>query len=144
MAATHGTRYMYQTKGCRCEDCTAANRDYFKIRNQAKNAAKHGGKVTVLKTVPTGSAQPDVREIGPNEAATLLELAGLPLATSRPGLTQVVLTLARLMDSPLAIAQHPQAAGRYTEIMDRLRKGAEKKGRLSAVRQMTNPGSATG
>lgn len=144
MAATHGTRYMYQTKGCRCEDCTAANRDYFKIRNQAKNAAKHGGNVTVLK-VAAGLEQPDVvREIGPNEAGTLIELAELPLAVTRPGLAQVALTLARLLDSPLAIAQHPQAAGRWAETMDRLRKGAEKKGRLSAVRQMTSPGKATG
>jgi hypothetical protein len=143
--ASHGTRYMYQKKGCRCDACTQANRDYFKARNQAKNAEKHGGgTVTVLKTVATGATQPAVREIGPNEAGTLLELEGLPAAASRPGLVQVVLTLARLMDSPMAIAQHPQAAGRWAEIMDRLRKGAEKKGRLSAVRQMTSPGIATG
>ncbi|MBF4194656.1 hypothetical protein [Mycolicibacterium phlei] len=143
----HGTRSRY-VQGCTdgpdgraCEACRKANNDYLKARRQKKNAEKYGGKVAVLK--PQAPAVPEP-EIGPNEAATLEELAKLPNADARPGLRQVALTLARLLDSPLAIAQHPQAAGRYTEIMRELRKGAEKKGRLAAVRQMASPKVATG
>ena len=28
----HGTRHAYQNRGCRCEDCRAANRDYRRAR----------------------------------------------------------------------------------------------------------------
>ena len=53
--------------------------------------------------------------------------------------------LARVLDSPLAIAQHPSAAHRLSETLDKIRKGADgRTGRLAAVRQMTRNSKATG
>lgn len=146
--AKHGTRAKFNAgctdgpEGTACDPCKKANRDYFKARNQAKNAEKHGGTVTVLKTAATSTEQPAIREIGGVEAGVILELEGLPTLETRQGLVQTALTLARCLDSPLAIAQHPSAARQLADILDKLRKGAEKKGRLSAVRAMT--GAATG
>lgn len=147
--AGHGTRTRYNrgctdgTGGTACDPCKQANRDYFKLRNQKKNAEKHGGTVASLPTAANAPVdQP--RGLGPNEAGVVAELEGLPSLETRPGLVQAAYTLARVLDSPLAIAQHPQAAGRLADILDKLRKGAERKGRLATVRAMTSPGTATG
>ncbi|MBO0676804.1 hypothetical protein JRC04_04945 [Mycolicibacterium sp. S2-37] len=67
------------------------------------------------------------------------ELEGVPQAIARPGMYQIALTLARLLDNTVAVAQHPGAAKNLAEILATLRKGSEKKGRLASVRQMTNP-----
>ena len=145
MPTNHGTRTCYNT-GCRCDPCVQASRDYDKKRRQKMLASKHGGGASVT-TLPT-SANAD-HEPGMTESAVLAEIAGLSSADSRPGLVAVAITLARVCDSPLAIAQHPSAGHRLSETLDKLRKGTDgKTGRLAAVRSMTRkpskPGEAAG
>jgi hypothetical protein len=50
-----------------------------------------------------------------------------------------------VLDPPLAIAQHPSAAHRLSETLDKIRKGSDtRQGKLASVRSMTRPGKATG
>ncbi|MCV7208398.1 hypothetical protein H7J75_06980 [Mycolicibacterium canariasense] len=73
------------------------------------------------------------------------QLAGLSTVEARPGEAEIAYALARLLDNPRAIGQHPQASARLSEMVDKLRKGADKKtGKLASVRRMTRPESATG
>jgi len=68
----------------------------------------------------------------------LAEISGLSTAASRPGLIQVALALARVLDDPVAIAQHAASGHRLAEALDRLRKGADSgRGTLANVRQIT-------
>lgn len=144
MAAQHGTRTRYNT-GCRCADCKQASRDYDKARRQRVNAAKHGtGRLTAVPQVPDVSPVLE-HEAGRVEAGVLAEIGGLSTAASRQGLVEIAIALARVLDSPLAIAQHASAAHRLSETLDKLRKGADgRSGRLAAVRQMTRTPKATG
>lgn len=143
MASQHGTRTRYNT-GCRCDSCKQASRDYDKARRQSQNAAKHGGgTVSSLPTVKPMAviAEP---EAGRVESGVLAEIAGLSTVDSRQGLVEIAIALARVLDSPLAIAQHASAAHRLSETLDKLRKGADaRKGRLAAVRKMTKATEAT-
>ena len=139
--ARHGTRSRYATctdgaAGKACDKCKQAEANYQKAR-------RHGVNVAAL---PTASETPveQPREPGPVEAGVLVELDGVPAAEMRPGLKQAALALARVLDNPLTVAQHPSAAKQMGEILNQLRKGAEKKTRLSAVRQMSKPKTATG
>jgi hypothetical protein len=54
----------------------------------------------------------------------------------RPGLAAAA--LARLLDNTLALPQHPAAAGRLVEILGRLSKGAQRRGKLFAVKALTS------
>lgn len=141
MAAQHGTRTRYNT-GCRCDACKQASRDYDKIRRQRMLASKHGpAAVTAL---PTAGA-PASDEVGRVEAGVLAEIGALSTTGSRQGLVEIAIALARVLDSPLAIAQHPSAAHRLSETLDKLRKGADtRQGKLAAVRQMTRKTGAAG
>ena len=144
MAAQHGTRTRYNT-GCRCVDCKQAARDYDKARRQRLNAAKHNpAPVTALSQVPDISPVLD-HEAGRVESGVLAEIGSLSTTASRQGLVEIAIALARVLDSPLAIAQHASAAHRLSETLDKLRKGADgRTGRLASVRQMTRRGEATG
>jgi hypothetical protein len=132
VAAKHGTRRRY-VEGCRCEDCTEANRLYFRQRRDA-------GKV-----VATGENSPvdlPPSEPGPVEAGVEAELAGL--ADARPGLAQIALALARIMDNPKAVNQQPAAAKVLSVLLDRLRSESVqgRRGGLASVRAMaTTPGN---
>ena len=143
MAVQHGTRTKYNA-GCRCDACKQANSDYNRTRGQSKRAAKHGpGTVTKLPTATPVAvlAEP---EPGRVEAGVMNEIGSLSTADSRQGLVEIAIALARVLDSPLAIAQHASAAHRLSETLDKLRKGADsRKGRLAAVRQMTRATEAT-
>jgi hypothetical protein len=149
--ANHGTRTRFN-QGCTdgpggtaCDACKKANNDYFKRRNQQKNAEKLG-IVTQLPAIKDKSSDnpPVGLTAGPgaNEAAVLQELAGLPNAQTRPSLAQGALTMARILDNPLTVAQQTQALRQLRETMAELRKGSERKGRLAAVRQMTQTSPA--
>lgn len=142
MGVEHGSRTSYNA-GCRCDSCKQASSDYQKMRRQKMLASKHSpAKVTTLRAAPT----PEVSETGGVEAGVMAEIGSLSTTASRQGLVQIALALARVLDSPLAIAQHPSAAHRLSETLDKLRKGADSKtGKLAAVRQMTRrPTEATG
>lgn len=141
MAVKHGSRTRYN-QGCRCDECKMAAREYDKRRRLARAAGKlPAGTVTALPTAPS----PDLAEPGRVESGVLAELAGLSTAANRQGLVEIAIALARVLDSPLAIAQHPSAAHRLSETLDKIRKGADSKvGKLAAVRSMTRRSEAAG
>ena len=77
-------------------------------------------------------------EIGRVEAGVLEEIEGLTTAAKRPGQVQGTLAMARLLDSPLNTAQHPQAMARLQAALDKLRKGADsRKSWLADVKKLT-------
>lgn len=155
MAAAHGTRPRYN-KGCRCDECTQAERDYARARRQAKNVEKSGGgskvsPIAVLNTgrldtpAPTQSSPGEEPVYGPVETAIRKQLGELSTVDSRSGEAEMAYALAAVMDDKRAIAQKASAARQLSELVDKLRKGADKKtGKLAAVRKMTRPESATG
>lgn len=144
MAVRHGTRTKYNA-GCRCADCKQAASDYEKARRQAINAKKHSpAKVTQLPTIRAVGAEDPLRgddpgtQAGRVESGVMAEIDGLSTTASRQGLVEIAIALARVLDSPLAIAQHPSAAHRLSETLDKIRKGADaRKSKLASVRQMT-------
>jgi hypothetical protein len=133
MAGRHGTRLRYN-EGCRCGDCTEANRVYFRRRRESKLLAP----AAIDSLTAAGASQPS--EPGPVESAVEAELAGL--AEDRPGLAQVALALARIMDNPKAVSSQASAAKVLIASLDKLHSvGAQnRRGRLSVVRTMTEPG----
>jgi hypothetical protein len=141
MALRHGTRTKYNA-GCRCAECKQAASDYERARRQAINAQKHApAKLTALPgRATTGNATPPATvEAGRVESGVMAEIGELSTAASRQGLVEIAIALARVLDSPLAIAQHPSAAHRLSETLDKIRKGADaRKSKLASVRQMTS------
>jgi hypothetical protein len=145
MAIRHGTRTKYNA-GCRCAECKQAASDYEKARRQSINAKKHApATITALPrtTEIVEVAKPDVGRV---ESGVMAEIGDLSTAASRQGLVEIAIALARVLDSPLAIAQHPSAAHRLSETLDKIRKGADaRKSKLASVRQMTTrPAEAAG
>ena len=147
MAVQHGTRTKYN-QGCRCEPCVQCSRDYNKARAQAIRAKKHAPATAATVTkLPNGPHLAVAQEYEPGrvESGVMNEIAGLSTAASRQGLVEIAIALARVLDSPLAIAQHPSAAHRLSETLDKIRKGSDsRQGKLAAVRSMTRTTKATG
>lgn len=141
MAVKHGSRTKYN-QGCRCDECKMAAREYDKRRRLARAAGTTpSASVTKLPTAPMAVTD----EPGRVESGVLAEIGGLSTAASRQGLVEIAIALARVLDSPLAIAQHPSAAHRLSETLDKIRKGADSRvGKLAAVRSMTRRSEATG
>ena len=139
MAGQHGSRTRYNS-GCRCDECRQASRDYDKLRRLAKAADVKPSQV--VTRLPVAAAQ-STDSAGRVESGVLAEIGSLSNADSRVGLVEIAIALARVLDSPLAIAQHPSAAHRLSETLDKLRKGSEgRTGRLASVRQMTSRNQA--
>jgi hypothetical protein len=90
--ARHGTRRCY-VNGCRCDDSTASNRIYFRQRRASQMVA-----------------DPPPSDPGPVESGVSAEIAGVTEA--RPGLAQVALAMAKIMDNPKALNQQPAARRR--------------------------------
>ena len=65
-------------------------------------------------------------------------------AEVRPGLAQVALCMARLLDNPKAVNQQPAAAKALAALLDKLHSasGRGRRGNLSLVRTMTEKGGA--
>jgi hypothetical protein len=133
MAAKHGTRRRYN-EGCRCDDCTAANAAYQQRYRQRPTA------VVSLSTA-TNVAVPTF-DPGPVESGVTAEIAGLTEA--RPGLAQMALALARIMDDPKAVNQKAAAAKVLVALLDKLRSASAQRhrGGLRAVRSMTEKDGA--
>jgi hypothetical protein len=133
MAAKHGTRRRY-IEGCRCEGCTEANRLYFRER-------RAGVRGSQLRVQPPA----DLQEVnpGPVESGVMAEIDSLA-AQARPGLAQVALSLARIMDDPRAINQKAAAAKVLVSLLDKLRTASaqRRRGGLAVVRTMTKKGGA--
>lgn len=97
MAAKHGTRRRY-VEGCHCPDCTEANSVY-----QANYRQGRAGGESATPSVAVSVSSPVTP--GPVEVAVGAEVRGL--AEVRPGLAEVALALARILDNPKAISQQP-------------------------------------
>jgi hypothetical protein len=70
-------------------------------------------------------------------AAVEAQLADLPAALDRPGVTAVAVKLAQVLDNDSAVPQHAAAARALIEILGTLHKTSARRARLSAVRDMT-------
>ena len=117
MAARHGTRRGYG-EGCRCDDCKDAQRLYQRrYRERKANGETRPHSAPVMVQLPPAEPQPCGP--GPVESAVRDEIGGLA-AEARPGLAQVALCLARLMDNPRAINQQPAAAKVLAAVLEKL------------------------
>jgi hypothetical protein len=137
-AKKHGTRSGYLT-GCRCDRCRYAQRLYqrrYRERRANGKTRPHSAPVVVaqLPTVELQSADP-----GPVESAVEAELGGLASAELRPGLVQIALAMARILDNPRAPSAQPAAAKVLVSVMDTLHKGSAqgRRGNLAVVKSMT-------
>lgn len=124
MTTTDHGRSRYR-RGCRCDVCRQANREY-----QRDHRAKQ------LQAVPT--PEPDFAEVGtPVVDAVQAEIDASSIARQRPGLAAIALAMARILDNPHAIPQQPAAAARLVELLSKLSKGTQPRGKLAAVQAMT-------
>lgn len=129
------------TKGCRCGVCREANRQYAR-----QYRAKSPLQLVAEKPTPPPNGEPVITSmtLTPIEPSTAVreaiqaQLDELGVAESRPGLAAIALKLAELLDNPLALPQHPAAAGRLVELLGRLSKERQRRGNLAAVRAMTS------
>jgi hypothetical protein len=105
MTLDHGrTRY---TRGRRCHVCKTAERDYQRNRYRRRR----GLPVDWPEGPPLIVASADGQgEAGPVESAVQAALHSLNAGKDRPGLVQIALALARIMDNPQALSSQPPAA----------------------------------
>jgi hypothetical protein len=127
MAAKHGMRRGYND-GCRCDDCKGAQRVY----QQRYRERRADRAVALLPPAPEPGEHPR-----PVERGVTAEIDG-SAAQARPGLAQVALALARVMDNPRAVNQHPAAAKVLSALLDKLRSASAqcRRGNLAPVRTM--------
>ena len=137
MTLEHGrTRY---TRGCRCDDCKAAERDYLRERYQRRRGLPDVRPEDPLQIVVSGDGQ---GRVGLVEAAVQAELHASNAGTDRPGTAQIALALARILDTPKAVASQAAAAKVLVGLLDKLRTGSAggRRGQLAMVRSMTDKG----
>lgn len=141
--AVHGTRSRYLA-GCRCDDCTAAQRLYQRRyrERKASGETRPCSAPVVVAELPQGvrNRTPEQNcSPGPVELAVQEEINGVASAGLRPGLVQVALAMARLLDSPRVPSAQPAAAKVLVTVLDSLRKGSARgrHGGLAVVRAMT-------
>jgi len=79
---------------------------------------------------------------GPVESGVQAEISG-PAAEARPGLAQMALAMARILDST-AVNQQPAAAKVLASLLDKLHQAGTpgRRGHLATVRAMTDKGGA--
>lgn len=124
MTTTDHGRSRYR-RGCRCDVCRQANREY-----QRDHRAKQ------LQAVP--APEPNFTDAATSVVdAVQAEIDASPIAGQRPGLAAIALAMARILDNPHAIPQQPAAAARLVELLGKLSKGTQPRGRLAAVQKMT-------
>jgi hypothetical protein len=126
--------------GCRCAAC----REAYRVRAREYRRRKANGEVVSPFRYAEQQESPLPAEIGPGpvEVGVEAEIGGV--ADGRPGLAQVALALARLMDDPTAKNQAPAAAKALVSVLDKLRSASARgrRGHLSSVRTMTQKGGA--
>jgi len=146
MPARHGTRARYKA-GCKCSSCATTEKKYQQGARQRRKERQAAESSQVTTQVATLTLAPPQREPEPGrvEVGVTAELSRLSTVANREGLFEVAIALARVLDTEHAIAQHPSAAHRLSETLDKLRKGSEASaGRLASVRALTRPGKANG
>jgi hypothetical protein len=130
MATRHGTRRGYND-GCRCDDCKDAQRLYQQRYRERRQSPSPVGNLATAASGP-----------GPVELAVEAEIG--ELAGARPGLAQIALALARVLDNPKAVSIQPAAAKVLAALLDKLRSASAhgRRGALALVRTMTETGGA--
>lgn len=135
--------------GCGCAKGRKANRDYSAmLREQKKTAAaqQFSSNVTKMRVVnggnTSGAESDDSPALGIVEQSVIEECAKLPAAQERPAMVQIARSMARILDAPTQVANHPTATRQLTSILDGFRGGAGKDGkrksggRLATVQKM--------
>jgi hypothetical protein len=136
MSLEHGrTRY---ARGCRCDVCKAAERDYQRERYRRRRGLPVGEPDPSTLSVLTAS--PDSSHDGSVVAAVRAELDAAPEAAERPGLAAAALVLAAILDDPKHFATQPAAARQLVAILGMLSKRARRRGKLAVVKSMTASG----
>ena len=84
---------------------------------------------------------PPASSPGPVELSVQAEIGS---AEARPGLAQLALAMARLLDNPRAVNQQLSAAKVLTSLLDKLHQAGAtaRRGHLAVVRSMTKNGGA--
>lgn len=140
MSLVHGrSRY---ARGCRCDVCKAAERDYQRDRYRRQRG---------LPVDLPGPPKLDVVEFQSIKshhcsvvAAVRTELGAAPAAAERPGLTAVALALAEILDDPRHVPTQPAAARQLVAILGTLAKRMQRSGRLAVVKSMTTSSRSLG
>lgn len=99
---------------CRCAPCTTANREYSRRNKRLKSM--NGGQAVAEAPHPGGIRV----ERDPGRLVETLvgqELDALPAAEKMPGLGAAALAMARVLDDPSSVPQHPGAAGQLVRIV---------------------------
>ena len=132
MAARHGTRRGYND-GCRCDDCKDAQRLYQQRYRERRRSLS-----------PVTNVTPAASSLRPVAAAVEAEIE--ELIESRPGLAQVALAMARILDNPRAVASQPAAAKVLSGLLDKLATASAggQRGRFSVIKSMTEKGGTNG
>jgi len=139
MTLKHGrSRY---TRGCRCNICITAERQYQRDRYRRRRG------LTVVPPDPPKLNVVDADLVSPQDgfvvAAVRAELDAAPAAAERPGLSAVAIALAAILDDTEHVATQPAAARQLVAILDTLSKRTPRRGKLAVVKSMTtNPSSA--
>jgi hypothetical protein len=133
MALKHGlTRY---TRGRRCNDCKAVERDYQRNRHRRQHGLSVDSpdppKLNVVDPQPISSSDGSV------VAAVRDELDAAPAAAERPGLTALALALAAILYDPQHVAVQPAAARQLVALLGTLSKRMQRRGKLAVVKSMT-------
>lgn len=117
--------------GCRCDDCKDVQRLYQQRYRERRQPPPPVGNLATAASGP-----------GPVELAVEAEIG--ELAGARPGLAQIALALARVLDNPKAVSSQPAAATVLAALLDELRSASAhgRRGGLALVRTMTEKGGA--
>jgi hypothetical protein len=118
--------------------CKAAERDYQRNRYRCRRGIPvdgPGGRPLLVASAD--------RQCGPGAVETGVQAEIYGVADARPGLVQVALALARILDDPNAVNQQPAAAKTLTAILDKLQQAgaAARRGGLALLREMSKRGS---
>jgi hypothetical protein len=143
MYEKHGTHAHYSA-GCRCVACTEAHRVRAREYRRRKNAGEVVSPFRYADQQESVEARTIVQAFpGPVEVGVEAEIA-TEVAVSRPGLAQVALAMARLLDDSKAKNQAPAAAKVLVSVLDKLRSDSvrQRRGGLAVVRTMTEKGGA--
>ena len=117
--------------------CREANRAYAR-RYRSQLRPVPDAALEMSTNVDTGQAEEPTAPTGVVVEAVQTQIDRMGAAESRPGLAAIAVRLAELLDNPLALPQHPAAAGRLIELLGKLAQDQRRGGRLAAVREMTN------
>jgi hypothetical protein len=136
MTLDHGrTRY---TRGCRCDVCKAAERDYQRNRYRRQRGLPvdppHPQELNVVDSPLISSLDGFV------VAAVRAELDATAAAAERPGVAAAALALAAIFDEPKHVATQPAAARQLVAILSMLSKRTQRRGKLAVVKSMTGTG----